>query len=108
MRNFPLSQIQNGVILIVRNLVPDKMKLSKADGVYLCQLNEVVTITITSLVAEIEVTYEYVLDEMTDVGNTRIGTLNPCTGYYSVNIGDVTTVSLTMNDHKIVQVDDNA
>ena len=105
MINFPVKQIQDGVILVVRNLVPTKMKLSKADGVYLCQLNEKVTITITSLVTEngADYEYEYALQNIfMDVEYTLIGTFNPCTGY-NVVAGDVVTVELTMEDHQARQ-----
>jgi len=51
LQQFPLSQIQNGVIVIIKNNAPTLYKLSIPDGVYLLSYGAVLDFTVTVLVA---------------------------------------------------------
>lgn len=47
---YPIKQIQNGCLLIVKNVLPTQFSISIPDGVYLLAYGETISITVTAIV----------------------------------------------------------
>ena len=94
-----LSNIQDGSILIIRNGQPNKFKLSKSDGAYLCQYKESVTIIATALSSILgSEGYQFTYVIGTDTINTQA--INS-----PMNKGDTVKFVTTMRNHAFLFLD---
>jgi hypothetical protein len=109
MKNYSIRQIQDGVLLIIKNIYPEDIILDKKDGVYLCSYGEPILITATALKDLMSThlqfqTQDEALDGFTEhLGTEIIGIGN----VYNMLEGETTVMSFGIYNNTILTINNN-
>ena len=96
MKSSPLSVVQDGVVVVIKNTVPSKVKLSLPDGVYLFQYNSPLSISVFSLIPNVTFGIAFSFNSY-DTQFNNVTATGPDGPYPIGNLGVIFSISNLVN-----------